>query len=353
VTAVAGAYKTVASQPKVGVAIVTIEFGGVNSLLVRYMTATELQNTSGAVLCGNPTLPSRTATASTVGLVGNGIAFVNFGGAGRLFTSSTPGGTLENVLAGTHDLVSHFGATGNSFSASDRIIIRRDLNPPDGGSLGAALDFSSLEAFAPVTATITVSSLLPGEVVGSVGTTYVTGASCVTAPLWSSFLNSATPTFAVHGVPPANQRPTDFHGIIVSGFQSATAVRQVIEYRNALTDRTIALPGDLPVPAITTIADEYQRLRFQFTAPPDLASTALATYQSAGRLVSLSATSGWLGGNAVTLELPGFGNTADWVHSWAPQSPTTTQWSVTATGISGTPCTEGGRASVAIRVGNL
>ncbi|MEP7345153.1 MAG: hypothetical protein ABI877_07795, partial [Gemmatimonadaceae bacterium] len=354
-----GTYKTRTTQSAVALTLVTPGFGTNHSIWTQYMSATELQNTTGTVVCaGNPILPSRTAVVSTVNLATFDIAWVSFGGALRTFSSPLPGGTLSGILPGMHDLVSHSAGQSGGFQASDRLIIRRDLNPSNGASILPALDFgpASTETFPPIAATISTTSLLPGEILNGAGTLYKTGASCINTPLWFTAPNAAVTSFIAYGVPVIKQRPTDFHAITLNTFIPGVQFRFVTEYMQALTNRTITLPSSLPDPAITTLPAGYQRLQFQFTAPTDLSSIITASYGfNSGNPVFLSATAAWFGSTAINLSVPAFANSANWDDSWGPPAnPVATDWNLTgeSSPLVG-PCTVGGRLTSARRMGHF
>ncbi|MEZ4456081.1 MAG: hypothetical protein R2882_05960 [Gemmatimonadales bacterium] len=283
----------------------------------------------------------RTVTISTVNLTASQVAFVSFGDALRTFTSTLPGGSLSDIAPGPHDLVAHIQQNSGGFSAADRLIIRRDLDPAEGGSLGAPLDFTSAEAVAPSSATIMVTGLEAGEQLNGAGTQLLTGSSCHPAPLWGqSFVPGAT-FFTAYGVPSTLREPNDTHLITVNAIIPGQAFREVTEFAALLVDRTIVLPAPLPVPDVSSLPGPYARLKFAFATTTAAADVVTANYGiGTGAAAFMTATAGWLGGTDVLLAMPDFSESADWNNAWGPTGSNPLAWTITATGAS-VGCAEG------------
>ncbi|MBL8980797.1 MAG: hypothetical protein JNL26_01355, partial [Gemmatimonadetes bacterium] len=345
---VAGRYVTRFAATRGALAFVTQGFGNNRSTIIQYGTSGELNGMAGDVLCGNPILPSRTASASTVGLAGSENAFVTFGGGVRTFSSALQSGVISGIAAGPHDLVARNSVTPGAYHPNDRVIIRRDLNPPSGGSLGSALSFTSIEAVAPIQATIGVSGLLPNEVVHSVATTYFTR-SCERASLWGTSPGATIAHFQARGVPAIMQRPSDVHGIIYTAGLTGGAFRQVTEYTQALTSHTLALGSPMPTPTLTVLSGSGLRLRIQLTLPSDLNGPFDLSYSvNTGRPVFLTASAAWRGGQAVDVSVPDFSALSGWSGTWGAIGQSgVTRWTLTGTGASGPRCSEGAREFVA------
>ena len=347
-----GRYHLRLTAARAGLAFVTQGFGNNRSTIIQYGSGAELTAMSGDVLCGNPLQPTRTATASAIGLSGSENAMVTFGGGIRVFSQSLSSGMITGIAGGPHDLVARNAVTPGANHPNDRLIIRRDLNPPQGGSLGAALSFASGEAFAPVTATIGVIGLLPNEVVHSSGTVYFTR-SCERASLWGSSHGAAITQFQARGVPTIMQRPTDFHGILYTAGIAGSAFRQVTEYSASLISHSVPLGNPMPPPTITTLPGTALRLRVQLTLPSDLSGPFDLSYSvNTGSPVFLTASTAWRGGQGVDVSVPDFSDMSGWSSSWgAVLQPGFTGWTVTGQGLSGSRCSNGTREVVANRNG--
>ncbi len=81
--------------------------------------------------------------------------------------------TLTTVANGTFDLIAS-KLNVQTPGVNDRIAIRRDLNIASGGTIGAVLDFTGAESFAPLTATTTIAGVAAGETV-NLSQYYATG----------------------------------------------------------------------------------------------------------------------------------------------------------------------------------
>jgi len=217
-------------------------------------------------------------------------------------------------------------------------IIRRDLDVADNGSVGT-LDFTSGEAFAPATATITLGGLVGGEdVIQSVF--YQVGATCATATLYGGASGGAT--FPAAGIPSAQQRVTDFHGLSVIA-STTTASRLITEYFHTLADRTVTLGAAMPTPAISSLTGAYKRLQAVYTLPGDYQGSTGLQYSdgASNKSVSINATFGYLGGAATTLALADYSGLTAWDNNWAPASASTGNWTVSGAGAFPAACTEG------------
>ena len=289
--------------------------------------------------------------ASTANLGTFESAFISLGGASRVASSLQPSVTLMGVQNGTHDLVATNLFQGfNPFLPTARIILLRDLNVPDGQNLGTTLDFTNAAlAFAPITANITVLGMAGGDVLNGLNTSYSVGASCTQAFLFSSSGGIAT----AFGVPGPKQRPSDLTGVSLSTQNNTGtfSIRQVTEYfTGLLTDRSITLPSNVPVPTVTIVPGVALRLRFQFTIPSDLASMLFVSYASR---VSMDATAAWLGGTGVDLAFPDLTGAANFDPTWLPPSTETpASWFLSLAGAPRTNTCAPGRVVGASRNGS-
>jgi hypothetical protein len=333
-----------------GLAIV-LASGPTAGVTVQYMSRTEIQSWGAAgSLCA--ATAGKTVNGSVVNLSALQSVLASLGGATTSANAGTPAFQFTNVPAGPQDLVAYRSSfTGPG--AGDRLIIRRDLNVADGGSV-APLDFTAGEAFAPQGATLTVTGLGGGENLTHT-MFYSTRAECRTGALYSTVPAAGGGPVTAFGVPAAQQRGTDFHSVQATAIAGSTAFRTVLESFAAIGARTVALPTALPVPAVTVLAGPYKRLQFQFTLPADVASSATVGYVDGpgARTVSISATgAGFLGGTAVNLAMPDFSGVAGWNNAWAPAAGAAVNWTATGAGALLTAfCSEGARIATSTRAG--
>ncbi|MGE0554999.1 MAG: hypothetical protein AB7R55_16330, partial [Gemmatimonadales bacterium] len=270
ITPVADVYTFNATQPEVGIAIVVAPSGSGTNLSVAYYHSSEVLALGSASLCPAPpagkqlmaTTANLTATQLASIYLGNGSGFANF---------AQPIATLQGVENGTFDLTA-YAASAGMVGAGDRVILRRDINTAAlaaGASIGAVLDFTGAESFAPASGLITIGGLAGGESILH-SMSYQTRASCETGLLYGGASAGMATSFTAYGVPAGQQRGTDRHGIGIIALSAGNDYRTVTEYFQALGDRTVNLPSLVPSVSPSILAGPYKRLGFQFTLPSDL-----------------------------------------------------------------------------------
>src|SRR5256886_1654352 len=158
-----------------GVAYVVLGAGDAASITVQYMTQAEF-TVGTLVFC--PPATGKTINGSIAGTALTDVSTISLGGRSSTAGFGSTGFQLLDVPSGAQDLV---GYRRSFVGDPDMAIIRRAQNIADNGSVGT-LDFAGSEAFAPVTATITVGGLAGGEDV-SQGMSYQVGANFGTASL--------------------------------------------------------------------------------------------------------------------------------------------------------------------------
>jgi hypothetical protein len=318
VTGTADVYRFNITQTKGGIAYTTQSSGGATSVTVQYFTQAEL--TSGTLIfCQLGGTKSLTGTVAGLGT--GDVATISLGGGTA--TAPTNGAfTLNGVANGNQDLVAaryNFVSTGN-----ERFIIRRDQNLT--GTI-PAIDFGAAEAFAPATATATITGAGSDQVVSTMQ--YFTG-SCAFSSLGTTLVTGTT--FTMRGIPAAQQRPTDFHQVFVAAASGTTATRIVFESFRVLANRTIALGPAFPTPTVTNLTAAYKRLQAVVTLPTEYQQSLLLTYTAANRSAVVTASFGWLGGAAATLAFPDYAGVTGWQDSWVPATSSTVNWTVSGTG---------------------
>lgn len=320
-----------------------------STVAVQYYSQAEFGANAG--LCPSPGTP-KTVNGTVAGFAGAEVGRASLGGGSTFLFSQLvgfPNFEIGPVADGAQDLlVTHQPSFA---SLPDKAIIRRGLNLPNGGAIGATLDFGQPEAFAPITATITVTGLGAGETLTQAMSYQV--ASCQAAPLYVG-QPVAGPAFTAAGIPVAQQVATDFHGLLVFAHDQATKMsRSTTQYYHTFGARLVALPAVFPTPTITSLGGPYKRLQAVYTLPADYQlSTSLAynDQTATGKSVTIGATMAYLGGSAVTLALPDYSALPGWDNSWAPGAANPADWTVAGSGGNAAAgvCAEGAHAEFGV-----
>jgi len=308
--------------------------GGNTSVFVQYKTQAEF--TAGTLNFCPPL--GKTITGTAAGLGATDFAQISLGGAQATANFGTPNFTLAGVADGNQDLV---GFTRDFLGVNPSVgIIRRDQNIGDGGSVGT-MDFGTMpEAFAAATATMTGSGIVGGETATQT-MSYQVGASCIAASLYGGVTAGAS--FTASGIPGAQQRVTDFHGLTLTASMGASANRSVTQYFHTMGAQTLTLGAAMPTPTINTLAGNYKRLQAVYMLPGDYQRSTSFFYTDGTKIVSLTATFGYLGGAATTLGLDNYTGLTGWSDSYPPASASTGNWFALGAGSSttGSVCAEG------------
>jgi hypothetical protein len=354
ITGVGDVYTFNATQPKVGLTTVTGPSGIGSNVSVAYYSQAEIAAFGSGQICPTPT-STKQLTATTANLGPTPTAAISLGGGSGFATIAMPVASLQGVANGTFDLTAYAATLGGP-GGSDRLIVLRDINTaaiPDGGSIGTTLDLTGAGSVTPSSALITIGGLAGGESIFH-GMSYHTRTTCDAGLLYGGANAGMATSFTAYGVPAAQQRSSDYHGVNISALSAGTVFRIVTEYFQALGNRTVALPSVVPSVTPTVLAGPDKRLRFQFTLPTDLNQGIHLGYEdpSGGQAVTITATvAGFLGGSQVDLSLPDFSGVAGWNDSWAPAAGASVGWSASgAGGATSSPCS-GGRVGSSTRGG--
>lgn len=345
ITPVNDVYTFTVTGGSLGFANVSI-FGSQNDVSVDYFTTAEAVEAAAGDVCGDDGISGKTINGTAAGTVG--LTTLSLGGA-TSFVAFDGAFSIVAVPDGALDLV---GYSTNSGGGSDRMLILRDQDIADNGSLGT-IDFTA-DGFDPQDATITVGGLAGGEsgVVGAAYATSSAGAVCSIAPIQQNGLLAGT--FTLSSAPAAEQAADEYHVADVS-VADGDATKQVQEAFQTLADRTVALPADLPAPALTNVTGGagYLRLQAQFDSPAEYNTFSFFDYYGATTSMTVFATAGVMSGG-VTLTMPDFSSVSGWDDMWAiPASETGVEYMVVGRGSTGANalCTDGGRTVSASRGG--
>ncbi len=351
-TAVTGAnnvYSFNVSGGRGGYAYVT-QNGTNFDVIVQYLTQAEL--TGGTITqCGTGTpVAGKTIMGSVSGPSGfTQNVFIALGGSFATASQFQPNFTLQNVADGANDLVAWMSDVIAGPSTSDRGLFMRAINPANNSNIGV-LNMTGGSSFAAATATATLTGFNGGDMI-STSMSYLLGAACRSAILYAGQGGSAS--LPIFGVPAGQQLATDFHQLVVTAATGTTSFRSVIDVFHTLANRAVAL-GPAITGTVTSLGGNYKRLQVVSTLPAEYQSSATFQYNNGdgSRVVSISASFGWIGGTSLTLGLDNFTGLAGWLDSYAPGSAASVNWTLSEAGFSNfttSLCSEGAR----IRTGAL
>lgn len=304
-------------------------------VIVTYQTRAELTAVPLA-FCGAPNSNPAAMTGTVAGLGAGERASVSLGNAATIVSAPATAVSLTGMRPTTADLVA-YRSLASGPTAADKVLFVRDVAIVDGGSVGT-LNLGS--AVAVATGAITVAN--PAGNTLSAGMSYLSGASCTSAPFYQ-FAPGAT-AFTAFGVPAASQRASDFHLLSITGIGNNNN-RVVQEVFHTMGSRTMTLPSVVNAPTVTSLGGNYKRLQAAYTIPSDYTTGSGFLYieTATGKVFSMYATAAYTAGASQTLAAPSFSGLAGWSDSWAPGPGVTVNWTLTTNGntLASTLCTEG------------
>ncbi|HUF70551.1 MAG TPA: hypothetical protein VMM79_18020 [Longimicrobiales bacterium] len=330
---------------------------------VSYGTPDE-PNTLGQRLCAG-SRAGRTVHGQVAGLSADEQAWISFGDASAVVPANSAF-SLQNVLGGTFDLLASAISVGAGGASSlDALILRRALDPANGGSL-VTLDFSGQEAFAPVGQSATVGNLGTDQT----RLTMAYHARGRTATYYSDASPVASSTRVFPAIPGSRQVAGDMHLLTLlaapagatasSPYRTATAVFRVA------SNQTVSLgPSLSPVSVTVPSSVPYARLQASYPVQTHYATFWTFEYGQAGpagldREVVISATGTYFTTfSTITLALPEFAGTGGWNVAYGPRAGIPTEWTFTASGwpeaggLDGPPLLDGAQGLTATRGGSI
>lgn len=240
------------------------------------------------------------------------------------------------------------GFSIDGVGSNDRMVIRRDQDIVDGGTLGT-VDFTA-EGFAPDGATISFAGIAGGET-GIIGMEYAmprAGGFCAVMPLHNE---ASAASFTGMSAPAAEMMAGEFHvaGITVG---TTTTARSIKESFSTLANRTVTLPPQLATPTITDVTSggNYLRLEADVNIPAGAEGVTFFDYEAPNRTMTLFYAGGLISG-AATLTFPDLSSLSGWDDAWAvPAAATGVNYDLASgfgedffTGFASQLCTEGGQ----------
>lgn len=314
-----------------GVAYATPQTGGVANVTMQLGTTAEI-TASGAAQCAS-TGAKKTVNATLAGLPagGSGTAFLG-GGSGSSSANNTPF-AITNAGDGPADLLATRTAFDlNTFSISvDRAILRRGINPAAGSTITPTLDFNAAEAFAPATATVTLTNAGADNI--AVITSFQSSNGAVGSFVTVSTMAGATRTAV--GVPSSRTQAGDLHGLFVTATAADQSSRVVLIYNRDLVAKSIALgatPGPLTVTGVSGGA--YARIRLQGSWQAEYGDIIGGGYtQTTLRSWNFTISRGYSGaGGTFDFTLPDFSTVPGFDTNWGLRAGVQTGWATSVTG---------------------
>lgn len=203
---------------------------------------------------------TKTVTATVAGLAAGEYGLLSLGGSDRIFNGAQPQNpvTFIDVPDGPVDFVASRTRPG---APPDRVIILRNLNIPDGGSLPSVIDFNGPAAVAPATSSVVMSGALGDNL--EVYSTLVTANSQVR--VWNDLSPNPNTTRPWAGLLPSSMVSGDFYGLVVFASRSPD-FRVASKYVATVGPQTVAFGPIMAAPAASqVVGGAYPRFRFQGT----------------------------------------------------------------------------------------
>lgn len=258
-------------------------------------------------------------------------------------TFGSPNFSFAALPDGAMDLLATRSVLSTGLLAANRVLLQRNVNPVNGGSVGA-LDFNSSSAIVPESNTLTAAGAVGGEQLSLSSALRTAGGSLIN--LSTAFPNSGS-SGVFHHLPSTAVQAGDFH--LLQAAASATAggssvTRTVSQTVASPTSRSLtlgAVPGE---PNVFAYATSPERVRFNSFIPDQADYRRLyvaAWYQQSGntrRDVTMTVTdalapisSGNLGTNA-QIRVPDFTSAPGWNTFWESRPGLSTTYLVSASG---------------------
>jgi hypothetical protein len=317
VTGVDDTYSITSAGERISLSYVVEPEAGRYAVEVEHLMISEAPTFS---LCEDDPAGLKTVNGQTAQLVGNTNLSL---GSATVSTFTAGAFSIEGVASGVLDFV---GYSAHTSGGTDRIVIERELNVADGGSLGT-IDFTA-DGFDAIGATMTVSGLSGGETL-TAWMSYATdpggAGACSVAPLYTGVAGSP---FLARGVPPAEQEAGDAHIVRVVA-AGAGHIRLGELTMASLADATVAVGPELPTPTVVneTGGAGYLRLRPDVTMPVEYDGLHRFGYSSENSSIFIRATVAALAAGGA-LGAPDLSAAGGWDDDWAPATGGVAQWSL-------------------------
>jgi hypothetical protein len=276
---------------------------------------------------------TKSVTGTVAGLAAGNSATISLGG-GTASPTTNGAFTIAKATDGTADLIATRTAINlTTFSFGiDKLIIRRGINPPAGGSIGPVVDFNAAEAVAPASALYTIANGNGEQLIGIMGFTSANGGTAS----FPNFSTGVTNSVTLFGVPSTLTQVGDYHSatVLASTTVGTTATtRAIFQYNRDLAARTLTLGAAITTPTFSTSASApYARIRSQgpWQADyPDAVTTSFAQSVGTPRTWTVTASRAYFGASSSTydVDLPDLSGVGTFSNAWGLSSGVSTTYS--------------------------
>ena len=316
-----------------GIATATPILGGALTVLdVLYGTPAELATVGDTNTIDCAGADPKDLFGSVAGLGAADSALISTGNILR--ASVLPGRTTFHVSgmpSGPRDLLASRTTVAAGGAAVTSLLLRRDVDLPDDANIGT-LDFTSVEAFAPATATVRVEGLFPeGAITGTRLRT--SNSDLLLTNLTQAPTATARPYFAI---PENRLLAGDLQVLRVATAGPSSDNRDAELYFRSPTDRTLTLGSPLAPPTITAVATAPSlRVRAQFApqAEYDRSTTIVYEQGSSSAQVVVTMTSAYAAlTGGYDLVVPDLSGVAAFDPAWSLVPGAQLLWSATRVG---------------------
>jgi hypothetical protein len=365
----AGAWQQVGANPNGSISFQIAESGGFAYVTpitsggfhteVIYGSAADL-NRQGSRIC-EQSGAGKTVLGTTSGVGASDITYITLGRSQGVRNGNAV--TFSDVNNGNVDLIagrSAFNLGTFLFDAPDKLILRRNLNPPANSMI--AIDYAT--GVTPVSAAATIVNLAGGP---SDATTLVHTYSTANNSFGAYYVDfpSGSAARTWYGFPAASQADGDTHVISVAagGISDPTNSRVVTVVSTTVKPLTFTLGPLLTVPTVSVLGTtNYVKMRAVYPIQSAYPDFFIASFQqnpataADARTVSVSAFPSFTGTTTATLDIPDLTGVGSWDNNWGLKPGTTVNWSFSATKLSSVllqPFTDGQVYTSASKTGTI
>jgi hypothetical protein len=308
-----GVYNFGFNQPQVGITTVQNE-GSRIVTRVAYYGQSEVARAAAQECTENPVPGTKTVTGSFTGFTSsNESATANLGtGVATTSSQAVPNFTVTRVPEGAVELVA--ARSDVLLGVTSRVIIQRNLNIANNGSLGT-LDFTGGSSFAPVSsATLTVTAPNDATIFGRTTFTTLSGASIL---FNVSSVSSGTPV-AYQAIPTSVMTTDELQEVSATQSVGLSLSRLIKQYVRAPTAVSLSMPVDPGAPTVVPITGgAYTRASISGTVPSAFNDVISASLRQPTRRWDVFATAaGRASATAYAFTLPDFNGIAGWQNIW-------------------------------------
>ena len=312
-----------------GAVATVFHFVGFTAVVVQYGTPAELAAIADVEPDDCGLQGTKTLLGAIAGVDTNEVATISTGAGVRTRAFPDQGGFVLNAVpGGPQDLLATRITPANGSDAITRVILRRNVDAPDGATL-PVFDFTAPEAFAPAVANVSVNGLGPEGASQSTGLLTSNDQLPVTG-----VTNQGTDvTHQYVALPEAQLLPGDLQVLFVTANAAGSAAgRTATLYFRAPTNLTLTLGASLIPPTFLTVATEPAlRLRVHFVPQSDYdRSAGITLQQGAGNTivgVNMTAAYADLAGGGYDILIPDLSHAAGFDPAWALHTGGDLLWS--------------------------